>query len=144
MPREQPAGKGAEAWLGRRDLGVAGAVAAAALAIYVRTAYRQVPGGDAGELIGAVATGGVIHPPGYPLYALLGRLFVHLPFGTIAWRLNFMSALCDAGAAGVLCYAVARWSRSLWAGIAAGALFAFSPGIWQYAVLAEVFALNNL
>src|SRR5262249_1991044 len=39
---------------------------------------------------------------------------------------------------------VARWSRNVWAGFVSGGLLAFSPLIWRYAVVAEVFALNNL
>lgn len=120
------------------------AVGLAAFVAYVLTLYPSVPGGDSGELIGAIATGGVIHPPGYPLYALLGKLFLLLPLGSAAWRINLLSAVCDAAAAGLLTYAIARWTRSVWAGVAAGGLFAFSPGIWQYAICAEVFALNNL
>ena len=122
----------------------ASAVGLFVLVVYARTLYPDVPGGDAGELIAAVATGGVPHPPGYPLYALLGEAFLHVPFGTVAWRLNLMSAACDSAAAAVLYLAVARWARSTWAGLAATMLFAFAPAIWGYAVLAEVFALNNL
>lgn len=114
------------------------------LALYALTLYPDVPGGDSGELIGAVASGGVIHPPGYPLYALLGRVFLHLPHGTIAWRLNLLSAVCDAAAAGALYAAVQRATGSRAGAIAAAALFASAPGVWRYAICAEVFALNNL
>src|SRR5438067_580271 len=112
---------------------VAFAVGFAALAAYVATLYPDVPGGDSGELIGAVATGGVIHPPGYPLYALVGRAFLHFPAGNVAWRLNLFSAVSDAAAAGLIAWSASRWSRSHWAGLTAGILFAFSPGVWQYA-----------
>jgi hypothetical protein len=125
----------------RRDALLLGAVV---LVVYALTLYPDLAGGDSGELTAAVATGGVIHPPGYPLYALLGKLFLLVPHGSVAWRMNFMSAACDAAAAGVLCAAVSRWSRSRAGGIVAGALFAASPGIWRYAVCAEVFALDNL
>ena len=119
-------------------------VAGVALVLYVLTLYPDVAGGDSGELAAAVAAGGVIHPPGYPLYALLGNLFVLLPHGTLAWRMNLMSAACDAGAAGILCATVTSWRGSRAAGVASGALFASAPGIWRYAICAEVFALNNL
>jgi hypothetical protein len=125
----------------RREALLAGIVV---LALYALTLYPDVPGGDSGELIAAVASGGVIHPPGYPLYALLGRLFVHLPHGTIAWRLNFLSAVCDAAAAGVLYAAMRRATASRAGAIAAAALFASAPGVWRHAICAEVFALNNL
>ena len=140
-PPETPSGP---ARLEQRDVRIAGAVGAVALLLYVRTMYPSVPGGDAGELIAAVGGGGVIHPPGYPLYALLGRVFVHLPWGSLAWRLNLMSGACDAAAAALLCLAAITWTRSRLAGVATASLFAFSPGVWEYAVGAEVFALNNL
>ncbi len=125
----------------RREALLAGTVA---LVLYALTLYPDVPGGDSGELVGAIASGGVIHPPGYPLYALLGRLFVHVPHGTIAWRLNLLSAACDAAAAGVLYAAVHRATASRAGAIAAAGLFASAPGVWRYAICAEVFALNNL
>lgn len=122
----------------------AGGVGVAALLAYLLTMYPDMAGGDSGEIAAAVASGGVIHPPGYPLYTLLAKLFVHLPFRTLAWRLGLMSAMSDAAAAALLCLGVSRWSRSCWAGVAAAGLLALSPGIWEYAICPEVFALNNL
>jgi hypothetical protein len=128
----------------RRDALIAVGCTAASLVAYLLTMYPELPGGDSGELIAAAATGGVIHPPGSPLYALLGRAFAHLSVGTLAWRFNLLSGISDAGAAAVLFLAVARWSGSRWAGGAAAAVFAFSPLVWLYAISAELFALNNL
>ena len=122
----------------------AAAVGGLALAVYAASAHRFVAGGDSGELTVVAATLGVAHPPGYPLYALLGKAFSLLPLGTIAWRVSLLSAAANAAAAGLLASAVARWSSSLWAGVLAALLFAFSPLVWTYAVTAEVFALNNL
>jgi len=124
-------------------------LAAAALgfvvfATYVRTLAPTVVGGDSGELITVAYTLGVAHPPGYPLYTILAKLFTLIPIGSIAWRVNLFSAACGAGAATILFLAVARWSGSLWAALAAASLFAFSPRVWPHAVTAEVFALNNL
>jgi hypothetical protein len=121
----------------------AAAVGVVVLAIYMRTLAPDVAGGDSGELITVAHTLGIAHPPGYPLYTLLAKLFTLLPIGTIAWRVNLFSAVCGAGAATILVLAVARWSGSLWAGVAAASLFAFSPRVWPHAVTAEVFALNN-
>ena len=110
----------------------------------MRTLAPTVAGGDSGELITVAYTLGVAHPPGYPLYTLLAKLFTLIPIGTIAWRVNLFSAACGAGAATILFLAAARWSASLWAALAAASLFAFSPRVWPHAVTAEVFALNNL
>jgi hypothetical protein len=45
------------------------------LALYLVTLAPTVVGGDSGELTAAAVTGGVPHPPGYPVFALLARLF---------------------------------------------------------------------
>lgn len=126
------------------DHALAALLGVAVLAVYILTLCPTVPGGDSGELI-AVANGlGVAHPPGYPLYTLLGKLFTFVPHGSIAWRVNLLSAVCDAGATVLLFAAVRRWSGDRWAALFAAGLFAFSPLVWGYAIVAEVFPLNNL
>ena len=126
------------------EAAVAAGISLLALIIYAITLAPSVPGGDSGELIAAAYTGGVPHPPGYPLYTLMAWGISGIAFGEVALRVNALSALLDALAAGVLCCAVTRWSRSAGAGLLAAGLFAFSPLVWSYAVVAEVFALNNL
>src|SRR5207253_6333860 len=64
----------------------ASVVGVLALAVYAATAYPYVAGGDSGELTVVSATLGVAHPPGYPLFTLLGHLFSYLPIGTVAYR----------------------------------------------------------
>jgi len=118
--------------------------AAAVLAVYVLTLYPSSPGGDSGELIAAAYRLGVAHPPGYPLYTLLGKASTLLPIGTIAWRVNLLTALFGALAATLTLRTTWRMNGSLGAGLIAGGLFAFSPLVWRYAVGAEVFSLNNL
>ncbi|MBL6983191.1 MAG: DUF2723 domain-containing protein [Anaerolineales bacterium] len=56
-------------------------------------------GADGGDLITAAATGGVAHPPGYPTYLTLARLFQMLPVGTVAFRTNILSMVCGLLAA---------------------------------------------
>jgi len=53
-------------------------VALATFWIYVKTLAPTVSFFDSGELISAVHSLGVAHPPGYPLYVLLGWLFSKL------------------------------------------------------------------
>ena len=55
-----------------------------ALASYALTCSPSVNGGDSGELMNAIATLGIAHPPGYPLYTMLAHLFAKLlPIGGI-------------------------------------------------------------
>lgn len=101
-------------------------------------------GGDSGELVTVAYTLGIAHPPGYPLYTLLGKIFTYIPYGPIAWRVNFFSAFCNTLAALGLFSCVRLLSKNSWVAFLSAGLFAFSPLIWRYSVVAEVFALNNL
>lgn len=49
---------------------------------------------DAGEMACDVYTLGIPHPPGYPLYVLLGKIWTFIVPGNFAWRLNLFSAVC--------------------------------------------------
>ncbi len=126
-----------------RDRLVAGLVVLAAEAVYLWTLAPTVTSEDSGELITAAYTMGVAHPPGFPLWCLLGKLFSCLPSGAPAWSLNFMSSLFGAATAGLL----VLLGRSLHVGLlpsAAGALaLAFSRHFWSQAVITEVYTLNT-
>ena len=67
-----------------------------AFGFYLLTLAPTVTLVDSGELILACHSLGIAHPPGFPLYVLIGHLFAQLPFGNVAYRLNLMSALFAA------------------------------------------------
>ncbi|XP_078081581.1 transmembrane protein 260 isoform X2 [Mustelus asterias] len=113
-------------------------------AVYLRTLYRSVPGGDSGELVTAACELGVAHPPGYPLFTLLARLAMTIiPLGSPVFRVNVLNALLGVTTASLLFETVCRLSNSYSGGILAAGLFAFSRLAWQWSVAAEVFTLNN-
>ena len=114
-------------------------------ALYIATLMPSVAGGDSGELTAAALTGGVPHPSGYPLFALLARLFAALPLGhSAAWRVNLLSAVPMAAAGGLVCAVVQSWTRNTAAGLLAAALFGANPVVWSNATAAEVFGLNAM
>ena len=114
-------------------------------AVYIATLMPSVAGGDSGELTAAALTGGVPHPSGYPLFAILARLFAALPLGhSPAWRVNLLSAISMAAAGGLVCAVVQAWTRNAAAGLLAAALFGTSPVVWSNATVAEVFGLNAM
>lgn len=124
-----------------------------ALALYVFTAAPDLTLVDSGELALAAATGGVAHPPGFPLFLLVGRLFSALPFATPARWLNLMSAFFVAGACGAVLLSVERMLSLLPAGdsgprrrIAAACVAAVAFGTgwnpWVWSAVTEVYALN--
>src|SRR3972149_8029284 len=61
--------------------------------IYFKTTANTVVYGDSGEYITVGKILGIAHPPGYPLYTILAHLFTYLPLNSIAWRINFLSAV---------------------------------------------------
>lgn len=125
------------------------------LAVYVRTLARSVTFIDGGELAAAAAVLGIAHPPGYPLFTVLGHLFSLVPIGSIFSRVALLSAVAGAAATGLLFHAAwtligaktaAGWPRWLAvAGTFAGALlFAFADTPWSQAAIVEVYALHGL
>jgi tetratricopeptide (TPR) repeat protein len=120
-----------------------------AFVVYAVTLHPSLPTGDSGELISAAHVLGVAHPPGYPLYTLLGHAVMWLPFGEPAARMNLLSAALDAAAVAIIFALIHRLvGRRGWVPLVAATvgalLLAFSTVFWMYAVVAEVFALNNL
>jgi len=132
----------------------AGIVLAVALAVYLLTCARTVTLVDSGALIVACATLGVAHPPGFPVYTMVGHLFSLLPVGSVAFRVAAMSAVFAALAAALVALVVGElvaWARREEAAssvavaaapVGAGLTFAFSATLWGYATVAEVYSLN--
>src|SRR2546430_12251343 len=74
----------------------------AALFLYTWTLAPTVTLVDSGELILAAHSLGVAHPPGFPLWVMLAHLVSRVPFGTVASRINFSSAVFAALASAIL------------------------------------------
>ena len=98
--------------------------------------------GDSSELITAAYYLGVGHSPGYPTWMLLAHPFSRLPIGDVAFRVNFMTALCGAVAVALLYLVYARIARSRPAGAIAALTFAFSPTFWDQTTEGEVYTLH--
>lgn len=132
----------------RRRTTTAWVIAGAALLVYGFTCCRTVFVGDSGELSLILTTGGIAHPPGYPLYTILGFLWLKLLFFlTPAFAANLFSAAATAAAAGVLFLLLERTDRtnaSATIDAAIAVLFAFSRPLWSSATNAEVYGLAAL
>ena len=115
------------------------------LILYWVTLPRGVLPGDSGELIAASRTLSIAHPPGYPLYTMVGRvLSTVLAFGSMAYRYNLISAIAAAATLALIyCILVENRVRRLLAvavSLALGTLGSF----WLQATTAEVYAFNAL
>ena len=96
----------------RAELLCAGAVFAVALLLYTWTLAPTVTLVDSGELILAAWGTGVAHPPGFPLWVMLAHLASLLPFGNVAVRINFSSALFAALACATVTLVIAEVIRT--------------------------------
>jgi hypothetical protein len=132
------------------------AVAAFVLSVYVLTLAPTVTFWDAGEFIAAIKTLGVPHPPGTPLFVLIGHVWAMLvPVGEYAVRTNLLSAVCSAASAGFLFLVVHEALRGSgsdaepkWLGTggpaAAAVVAAFTFTHWQNSNETEVYAVATL
>ncbi len=59
--------------------------------ILLTTVPPSVFHGDSGETITAAFTLGIQHPPGYPLFTLLGKIFCMFPLGDVSFRVYLLS-----------------------------------------------------
>lgn len=140
------------------------AVCLIACTVYVMTAE---PGGsfwDCGEFVSSCFKLQIPHPPGAPLFVLLGRVFI-IAFGddpmTAARAVNIMSALASGFTILFLFWTITHFARRIagvkisdtlsatqvWSIMGAGAVgalaYTFSDSFWYSAVEGEVYALSS-
>ena len=127
------------------------------LVAYSMTLTSSVPFWDSGEFIATAYVLGIPHPPGTPLYVLIGRIFSMVPIASVAVMVNWLSAIGSALAVLFTFLLTARFIRLCqgdnrkpsdeiiaWIGGVSAALFtAFSKTYWDSAIEAEVYALSS-
>lgn len=122
--------------------------------IYLLTVAPNVVFFDSGELIASSFLISTAHPPGYPLYVLMGKLAGFLPFGNVAYRLNLSSAFFSSMAAATVFLITSRVIKDQdlsgamqkyknIVSLSTAITFAFSFNLWNQAVTAEVYPLNT-
>jgi hypothetical protein len=135
-----------------------------ALAVYWITMEETASYWDCGEFIAVSYKLEVPHPPGAPLFLLLGRLFSFLAFDDptkVAYWINFMSVLSGAFASLFTFWSITLLGRKLLklttpelltdnktlllmgAGFVGAMANTFADSIWFSAVEAEVYAMSS-
>ena len=121
------------------------AVFAVSSLVYFPTQVQTVLGGDAGDLLSAIMTRGVPHPPGYPLYTLLGIVLNnYIPWGTTAFKIGFISTISSVISLALLYLLLLKLTARIYPSILSVLILSFSYLFWFYSVVVEVFSLNNL
>jgi hypothetical protein len=114
--------------------------------LYIITLAPSTAMWDTSEYIAAAYTLGMPHPPGNPLFVLIGRVFAILPIApNVAARINILAALCSAAAAGMwflttervlVGWFPERWQRVL-GGVLAALIGATAFTVWNQSVVNE-------
>ncbi|MFC1838808.1 protein O-mannosyl-transferase family [Thermodesulfobacteriota bacterium] len=110
--------------------------------VYLTTICPTVYPGDSGELTTAAFTLGISHPSGYPLYAIIGKIFCLIPVGNIGFRMNLMSSFFTVLAVWIVYFLILKITLSRVAAFSASILLAFTPLIWSQTYAAEVYPLH--
>lgn len=122
------------------------AVFAVVLTGYVWTLAPTVTFWDAGEFIAAAKILGIPHPPGTPLFVLMGHVWGSLlPIGEFAYRTNLMAAVFSAAGAALFFLLISRTLQDRdpvfrYGGAAAASVMsAFVFTVWQNSNETEVY-----
>ena len=99
--------------------------------------------GDPGHFQYISAALGIPYPPGFPLYVLLGHLWSLLPIGTLAYRMNLLSAFFGALTIGALFLVLRRQKLHVVAAFGAAVTLALIPPFWQYSTFAAEYTLHS-
>jgi MFS family permease len=130
--------------------------------VYILTAEKSGSFWDTGEFIASAHKLQLPHPPGAPMFVLLGRLFIILFGGSNpAFAVNMMSAIASGATILFLFWTITHMARKLvvgnmdepddpqtytiiGAGIVGALAYNFSDSFWFSAVEGEVYALSSL
>ncbi|MDR0419406.1 MAG: DUF2723 domain-containing protein, partial [Prevotellaceae bacterium] len=136
-------------------------VFAAATTIYILTIEPTASFWDCGEFISCAYKLLVGHPPGAPLFLMIGRLFTMISPSNAAVMMNIMSALCSSFTILFLFWSITHLTRKLFpvkegenrttfekiiifgAGIVGALAYTFSDSFWFSAVEGEVYAMSS-
>lgn len=132
--------------------------------VYFITLESTVSWWDCGEYISTAYKLQVGHPPGAPLFQMIGRFFSLFAFGDVtkvALMINVMSALCSSFTILFLYWTITMLSKKIWmkdgdsapmsnkvaviaAGLVGALAYTFSDSFWFNAVEGEVYAMSSL
>ena len=113
-------------------------------ALYAFTISEHVSLEDSGAFIAVADSAGIAHPPGYPLYTMLGKLFTLIPVENIAFRVKFLSAVAGAFAGVCIYFCCLALFRERWQAFLCAMFFGVCGLPWNLSVIAEVYTLHAL
>ena len=117
-------------------------VVPAVFAVYLLTLSPTVGLIDSGELAAGCRLLDILHPTGYPLYTMLGRLASLVPVALVVNRVAALSALFAAAGVALFLLLGLRLGVSRTVAGATALMLGFSFPVWGVAVDVEVYSLT--
>jgi hypothetical protein len=110
--------------------------------VYVASLAPTVTYWDAGEFLSAIHSLGIPHPPGTPMFILIGNVWAKIfsPLFGFAYSINVFSAVCTATACGIAAWLMQHWTRDSTAAIAGGIAAGLMSSVWLNATETEVYS----
>lgn len=100
---------------------------------------------DVGDLQTNTAILGIAHTTGYPTYVILGKILTtFLPFGEIAWKVNFLSVLYSIAALFMMYLLLVKMTKDYFWPVFGVIYLAFSLPFWNWSGLADTHTLSRL
>ncbi len=127
--------------------------------IYLMTVAPTLSLWDCGEFIACSFRLAVPHPPGSPLFLLVGRIMTLLPIGSdVAFRVNLISVFSSSITVALLYLIIVHlirewkgelkdksdWLLAIFSGVIGSLTFAFTHSFWFNSAEAEVYAASML
>jgi hypothetical protein len=113
-------------------------------ALYLHTLAPDVLPADSGEFQFVSHVLGIAHPPGYPLYTLVSKVFTLLPWANVAYRVNLFASVTGSLTLAVINRVVRETTGSSLAGWFAAAVLGVAPTFWAQSTTANVRSLTTL
>ena len=99
---------------------------------------------DSGEFILGATYLDIIHPAGFPLFSQISNALVHLPLGSLTWRVHLFAAFLSIVTMGVLGAIVLRVTKSFLLAILSAVAIFCTPVFIAASLSAEAYLLNGL
>jgi hypothetical protein len=112
--------------------------------LYLRTLAPTVYGLDSAELTTGAYVLGIVHPPGSPLFLLIGHVFSWIPIGDVGYRLNLLSATASALTSLLMYLVIRRLIDDRVVALGTTWFLAATYYFWVNAVAAELYALHTV
>ncbi|OGD85303.1 hypothetical protein A2164_02930 [Candidatus Curtissbacteria bacterium RBG_13_35_7] len=115
------------------------------LSLYIKTLASTYIPVDSAEFTLCMKYWGICHPPGFPLYILVGKIFIDVfPFGSLIYKANLLSAIFGSATILVVYLTLTRLKVHQLMALLISLVLSVNATFWEYSVVADIFTFATL